>query len=216
MAGFSTLLLAALGLLVGQAIAEATQTPPAMVIVASVVVLGILGLILARLWWAMILGALLAATALAIVILKLRLIAPAVQGNVPLPPLDWLKNLADAIRQWHELLWREHRLPELLATVPLLLLALVLGLVRPASTRIFTASVLGAAAIIGGACIMANHARPGTLVFTGWHGWAILGTGVVLAFAGMAFQSRAEFRSKQKSDKEVEAAPPPKPPMRPR
>lgn len=211
----SALLLATLGLAIGAAIAGAMNVKPGVPMMIAALVLAALGAALARLWWGLFLGAALACVAL-LLLIRGTLTPQAVK--VPegfsemLPFLAWLPKAAGVAGQWLSWLWKHYPMAELVAIALPVILGLVLGLARPAATRILMTCVMGAAAVVIGGCMMLQSARPGLNVLAGWSGWLALLVAVLLAVLGIAFQSRAQVRSGKKTDQEVEAAPPPRRP----
>jgi hypothetical protein len=122
--------------------------------------------------------------------------------------IAWLDQGAQAVSGWFQWLYGAAPWPVVAIGGSVVLGSLILGLARPAFTRILATAALGGAVCVAGVCIILGSFKTDLDLLAGNRGWVLLGIGGALAFIGLAYQGRSHMRSRKKTDEAVEAAPP--------
>jgi len=181
---------------------------------AGALTAGLVVFVLARLIWAALLGALLAAASLAVT----GWVSP---GAVAVPPAwadsptayfsTWCLSLVGYGGRWLRCMGQESALALMLAGGVPALIGIGLGLFWPEAMLILVTSLLGAAALVTGVALGVWAGAPQWLVGWGTHMYIPAAAAGLLALIGLAVQTRAALRlaaeaRRKKSGKEDQQA----------
>ncbi len=166
------------------------------------VVAAVLGYFLARLWWAAILGLVLAAVAAAVAIrfypggLKLQAAWP--EGIVDWQ--GWLAAAGGVLAGWPHQLWGINPMFFVLVGGVAWLIGLTLGLIYPRFFQVLLTSLFGGALAATGICLGLWDFRPdwGGAIAARW--WLAMAVAAGVAALGISVQCYAEFGKKDKSN----------------
>jgi hypothetical protein len=180
--------------------------------VAAAVTASLLALVLARLLWAVLLGA-------AVGIVALAWVAHAEAGVIEGAPAweeteletfgAWCFVAADHLLKWLQALWRHAPVTVVLAAMAPVLLCVVVELLLPRSILILATGALGGSGAVAGAGLLVLALRADWA--RGWIDRVYIPAAVAagLAAVGAVWQVRAELRerSAEKAEEEDETAP---------
>lgn len=208
----SGLALAAGGVLAAQRFAGSWNVHPLIPPVLLGLSGAVLGVLLARLWWAVMLAALLAATAMTIALWRVGPIEPgAVEAMPAVETLaEWAGQAGWQAQRCLRWLWEHHSLVALAAGGGAGLAALAVGLWRTVFTRIVLTCLIGATACVLGSVLLLAAFKRGFDFSAGYRPFVLLGIGVVLGAVGMIYQYHSTRRGGAAEKEENESSAPKK------
>lgn len=188
-----------IGALAAAELAVRTNHDPLWPSAISGVCMGLIGLALARVFWAVAGGTFMAASA---ELALLHRMLPAKPVDTPsgfepggLALEQWMIEAGRTLGEWFSWMVETDPMLTLLTGTAAAVAGLVLGLVRPVAMRIFATSVAGAMLIVGGACLTITSLVGRIGLTTGHRPWILVAVGAVAAIAGMAHQVRTHSRA---------------------
>jgi hypothetical protein len=165
--------------------------------VAAAALAGGLAFVLARLIWAVALGAALSTLALGV-------FASLAAAKVAYKPLwedyqlvtfgGWCVCLADYLGRWVRTLWAHNATITALAAAVPVFAALAIWAALPKTTVIVTSSLIGAAGVIGGVALSVWSRRPEWMVVWAKHAYVPVAAAGMLAAVGLFVQARTELQ----------------------
>lgn len=192
---------AALGLVLGGKIASLAGLSPTGGRIIGAVILGLVGLIGARLVWAA-LAATLAFIAAGWAVSHLATVADAAKEAPPGAPETILAWLEAAWLQYKTAIgrWGERPIAVLMILLPATLVPLVIGLIRPRLARILMTVLLGAGCVMFGLLLGAGQISPAWWTAGMDHLGVLAAAMVVLMLAGLIVQYRCALAAERKED----------------
>ena len=204
---------AAVGLALGGGLAAAISVEPLLGRMVGAVVLGLLGLVAARIVWALLAGGLTGAGAAWVMAWLVAGDSPAVGDKVPVAQTatdqafaEWFKTNWETAFVCLGTVWEKHTAMVVLVLAPAVAVPLIICLIRPRLGRICMTSLLGAGAIVFALLFGASRIQPSLWQAALVHGLWLAGACAVLTIAGLVFQYRGAW-AVTAEEEDVEATP---------